>query len=134
MVRPSSPQVRTLEEAVALAESWSHPPFAPETIAAALALLRLPAAERSTAILDRFGYDLSFGTAGMRAIMDIGTARTNIYTIARVSAAVAKVIGSGSSVVIGFDGRKDSQKFARIAQATFLGAGVNVFAFDKILP
>ncbi|MBX3720849.1 MAG: phospho-sugar mutase [Turneriella sp.] len=129
--------MRSFSEALALAESWTQPPFDKDTVSAVKALLTLPDREKETAILDRFGYDLSFGTAGMRAIMDVGTARINEYTIARVSHAVAQVLKSGKTkpaVVIGYDGRKDSAKFARIAQLKFLAQGVDVFAFDRILP
>jgi len=136
--------MRTFPEALALAESWAKAPFDNETITAVKALLSLPETEKQTAVLDRFGYDLSFGTAGMRAIMDIGTAKINEYTIARVSVAVAQVLkqpalsssrqGAYRSVVIGYDGRKDSPKFARVAQLKFLEAGIDVFAFDRILP
>lgn len=136
--------MRTFSEALALAESWAKTPFDNETITAVKALLSLPETEKQTSVLDRFGYDLSFGTAGMRAIMDVGTAKINEYTIARVSVAVAQVLrgpalsssrkGAYRSVVIGYDGRKDSPKFARVAQLKFLEAGIDVFAFDRILP
>ena len=129
--------MRNFSEALALAESWTKAPFDNDTQTAVRALLQLPEGEKETAIVDRFGYDLSFGTAGMRAIMDIGTARTNEYTIARVTVAVAQVLKAAKekpAVVIGYDGRKDSQKFARVAQLKFLEAGIDVFAFDRILP
>lgn len=131
--------MRSFSEALALAESWTQPHFDKDTVSAVKALLALPEAEKETAIMDRFGYDLSFGTAGMRAVMDVGTAKINGYTIARVSQAVAQVLnksprGSRASVVVGYDGRKDSAKFARIAQLKFLAQGVDVFAFDRILP
>ena len=132
--------MRTYAEALAVAESWSKEPFDRETYSAVRALIDLPEAEREAAIMDRFGYDLSFGTAGMRAIMDVGPARINEYTIARVSIAVALVLQRqvGATrppvVVIGYDGRKNSDKYARIAQAQFLAQGVDVLAFNRIVP
>jgi phosphoglucomutase len=133
--------MRSYEEALKIAETWGKPPFNDDTITGVKALLSLPDAEREKAILDQFGYDLSFGTAGMRAIMDVGTARINTYTIARVSQAVANVIGSRAAsekglakVVIGYDGRRHSDKFARIAQRVYLAAGIDVLAFDRIVP
>lgn len=131
--------MRTYAEALAVAESWSKEPFDRETYSAVRALIDLPEGERESAIMDRFGYDLSFGTAGMRAIMDVGTARINEYTIARVSVAVAKVLKKASPgrtpvVVIGYDGRKNSDKYARIAQAQFLAQGIDVLAFNRIVP
>lgn len=136
--------MRSYEEALKIAESWGKPPFDNDTITSVKALLSLPEAEREKAIVDQFGYDLSFGTAGMRAIMDTGTARINAYTIARVSHAVAQVLqgpalsspreGASRRVVIGYDGRRHSDKFARIAQRVYLAAGIDVLAFDRIIP
>ena len=132
--------MRTYAEALSVAESWAKEPFDRETFSAVRALIDLPENDREPAIMDRFGYDLSFGTAGMRAIMDVGTARINEYTIARVSAAVAKVLQpqAGAArrpvVVIGYDGRKNSENFARIAQQQFLAQGVDVLAFNRIVP
>lgn len=142
--------MRSIDEALKIAEAWGKPPFDTDTITNVKAILSLPDAEREKAILDQFGYDLSFGTAGMRAIMDTGTARMNEYTIARVSQAVAQVLltpplhplerGPGGEakerikVVIGYDGRKHSDKFARIAQRVYLAAGIDVLAFDRIVP
>ena len=133
--------MRSYEEALKIAETWGKPPFNDDTITGVKALLSLPEIEREKAILDQFGYDLSFGTAGMRAIMDVGTARINTYTIARVSQAVANVIRSRAAsekglakVVIGYDGRRHSDKFARIAQRVYLAAGIDVLAFDRIVP
>jgi len=135
-------QMRSYAEALTIAETWAQPPFDNDTMMAVRALLQLPDGEKEKAIVDRFGYDLSFGTAGMRAIMDVGTARINDYTIAHVSQAVASVLRAGIStalndrtrVVIGYDGRKDSAKFAQIAAREFLAAGIEVHAFDRIVP
>lgn len=134
--------MRTFAEALAVAETWGKAPFDNDTITSVRALLSLPENELKKAIVDQFGYDLSFGTAGMRAVMDIGTARINEYTIARVSSAIAQVINVSAvadnsptrSIVIGFDGRKHSEKFARVAARVFLAAGINVSAFNRIVP
>lgn len=131
--------MRSYAEAVAVAESWTRAPFDNDTITSVRAILSLPEAEREQAILDRFGYDLSFGTAGMRALMDVGTARMNAYTIARVSAAVAQVLkaqdkGKTPKVVIGFDARRNSEKFAKTAAQVYLAAGIEVHRFNRIVP
>jgi phosphoglucomutase len=131
--------MRSYAEALAVAESWTRAPFDNDTITSVRAILSLPDTEREKAILDRFGYDLSFGTAGMRALMDVGTARMNEYTIARVSAAVAQVLksqvtGRIPQVVIGFDARRNSEKFAKIAAQVYCAAGIEVRRFDRIVP
>ena len=131
--------MRSYADALAVAESWTKAPFDNDTITSVRAILSLPEAEREKAILDQFGYDLSFGTAGMRALMDVGTARMNQYTIARVSAAVAQVLKSQvkdktPKVVIGFDARRNSEKFAKIAAQVYLAAGIEVHRFNRIVP
>lgn len=140
--------MRSYSEALAVAESWSRPPFDNDTVTVVKTLLEKSEPDREHAIMDRFGYDLSFGTAGMRAIMDVGTARINEYIIARVSVAVAKVLrntphippvrgesgGYRPVVVLGYDGRKDSARFAKVAAAQFLAHGIDVHAFDRIVP
>ncbi|MBS0617384.1 MAG: phospho-sugar mutase [Spirochaetes bacterium] len=131
--------MRSYSEALAVAESWAKPPFDNETLAAVNTLLALPEAEKQKAILDRFAADLAFGTAGMRAIMDVGTARMNEYAVARTTRAVAHVLqkikkGARPVVVVGYDGRHNSEKFARLAEGVFLAAGVDVYAFERIVP
>lgn len=131
--------MRSYAEALAVAESWTRAPFDNDTITGVRAVLSLPDAEREKAILDQFGYDLSFGTAGMRALMDVGTARMNEYTIARVSAGVAQVLksqvkGKIPQVVIGYDARRNSEKFAKIAAQVYLAAGIEVHRFTRIVP
>lgn len=131
--------MRSYAEALAVAESWTRAPFDNDTITSVRAILSLPDAEREKAILDQFGYDLSFGTAGMRALMDVGTARMNEYTIARVSAAVAQVLksqvkGKIPQVVIGYDARRNSEKFAKIAAQVYLATGIEVHRFNRIVP
>lgn len=133
--------MRSYAEALSIAETWVNPPFDDDTRTTVHALLSLPEHEREKAILDQFGYDVSFGTAGMRAVVDVGTARMNRYTIERVSFAVAKVIISKKqnmqerpSIVLGYDGRRESESFARIAVECFLSQGINVFALERIVP
>ncbi|GAB4430597.1 MAG: phospho-sugar mutase [Turneriella sp.] len=131
--------MRSYAEALAVAESWTREPFDSDTITSVRAILSLPDSEREQAILDRFGYDLSFGTAGMRALMDVGTARMNEYTVSRASAAVAQVLKSQSKgkipkVVIGYDARRNSEKFAKIATQVYLAAGIEVHRFNRIVP
>lgn len=134
--------MRSFAEALAVAESWTRPSFDNDTITSVRAMLSLPEPEREKAVLNQFGYDLSFGTAGMRAIMDVGTARMNEYTVARVSRAVARLLvarnnsalNARPTVIIGYDGRRYSDKFARIAAQIFIAEGVHVQHFKHIVP
>jgi len=131
--------MRSYSEALAVAESWAQPPFDDDTRATVNALLALPETEKQKAILDRFAVDLAFGTAGMRATMDVGTAHMNEYVIARTTRAVAHVLqkvknGVRPIVVVGYDGRHNSEKFAHLCVRMFLEAGVDVYAFERIVP
>ena len=50
-------------------------------------------------IEEAFSSDLAFGTAGLRGIMQAGTNRMNIYTVARASQGLADYIISNYSRV-----------------------------------
>ena len=57
---------------------------------------------------DRFYRELSFGTAGMRGVLGLGTNRMNRYTVGRVTMALAALIrehegGAERGVAIAYD-------------------------------
>ena len=87
-------------------------------------------------IKDSFGTDLSFGTAGIRGLMGVGTNRINIYTIARMSIAVAKFYQTqqAKSVVIGYDTRKNSWEFAKTAASIFASFDLTVRISKTSIP
>lgn len=65
---------------------------------------------------DAFYRCLEFGTGGLRGVMGAGTNRMNVYTVRQATQGVAnEVIDSGGKdkgVVIAFDSRNNSKKFA----------------------
>lgn len=73
---------------------------------------------------------LAFGTAGLRGQVGPGAARINESTIAQASFALAQYLLEGrhqrATVVVGFDARPDSERFARISAEVLSGAGVRV--------
>jgi phosphoglucomutase len=72
---------------------------------------------------------IAFGTAGLRSSMKAGFAHMNSLTVLQAS-------GDGSSkhsIVIGYDARYNSEKFARLSAAAFLSKGIKVFWFGKLV-
>ena len=83
---------------------------------------------------DAFYRDLSFGTGGLRGIIGAGTNRMNVYVVAKASQGLANYLGTGSSVVIGYDSRIKSEVFARTAASVFAANGIVVHFWPQLLP
>lgn len=86
------------------------------------------------AVEDAFYRDLAFGTGGLRGTIGAGTNRMNVYVVAKASQGLANHLGSGSSVVIGYDSRIKSDVFAKVAAGVFAANGVKVFIWPTLLP
>ena len=83
---------------------------------------------------------LTFGTAGLRARMGAGFSRLNSLTIIQTSQGLAQyLIEQGSAtaatagVVIGYDARHNSGKFAQLAAAAFIAKGIRVLWFEHLV-
>jgi phosphomannomutase len=90
-----------------------------------------------TALAERFGSRLSFGTAGLRGELGAGPSRMNRVVVAQAAAGFAAWLiarGGTQSVVIGYDGRKNSEVFARDTAELMAGAGVSTTLFNRALP
>jgi phosphomannomutase len=78
---------------------------------------------------------MSFGTAGVRGKMGMGTIRMNRFTYANLAQAYAKYIvtqyGKNKSIVIGHDNRLNSDKFALLVADVISSFGVKVLLFAK---
>ena len=83
---------------------------------------------------------LEFGTAGLRGIVGPGPARMNEAVVRRVTLALAEVVAEQSEglpqtpIVVGFDGRLDSRRFAEQAVGVVAAAGCAVAYFDEPMP
>jgi phosphomannomutase len=86
------------------------------------------------ALEERFGAKLEFGTAGLRGELGAGPNRMNRVTVMRAAAGLAKVLGAGKHVVIGYDARHKSDEFARDTAAVLTGAGLHVSLLPCPLP
>ena len=88
-------------------------------------------------IKDRFGRDLSFGTAGLRGILGAGTNRMNVYTVGRATQGLADYLNEqaqGASVAIAYDSRLFSPEFAQTAACVLAANGITVHLFDELMP
>ena len=88
-------------------------------------------------IEDAFYRDLAFGTGGLRGTIGAGTNRMNVLTVAKASQGLANYLLKNyerPSVVIGFDSRLKSDIFAKEAAAVFAANGINVWAWNRLLP
>jgi phosphomannomutase len=86
---------------------------------------------------DRFDTRLEFGTAGLRGRIEAGSNRMNRVLVAQAAAGFAAYLlsrGDTPSVVIGYDGRKNSRVFATDTAELMAGAGVRAIILPRLLP
>jgi phosphomannomutase len=114
---------------------------APGPNARAAAALRLDdtltreAAQRE--LEERFGSQITFGTAGLRGLLGAGDNRMNRRVVALTTAALCAELASTvpdaarRGLCVGFDGRHKSREFAEEVQAVANGAGFVVHAFGE---
>ncbi|MDA0632966.1 phospho-sugar mutase [Nonomuraea sp. MCN248] len=113
------------------ARAWLAQDPDPDTRAELAGLLERGDAE---GLLDRFGAKLEFGTAGLRGELGAGPNRMNRVTVMRAAAGLARVLGPGRHVVIGYDARHKSDVFARDTAAVLKGAGLRASVLPRPLP
>lgn len=93
----------------------------------------LLAGGRSDELGERFAGRLQFGTAGLRGVVGAGPARMNQLVIRETSAGLARYLevtlpdSKRRGVVIAYDARPDSRRFAEDTACVFAGAGFQVF-------
>lgn len=88
---------------------------------------------------DRFDTRLAFGTAGLRGALGAGSNRMNRILVGQAAAGFAAYLRERAgeatpSVVIGYDGRRNSDVFARDSAEIFAGAGLRAILLPRLLP
>lgn len=88
---------------------------------------------------DRFRTRLAFGTAGLRGALGAGSNRMNRVLVAQAAAGFAaflteRATQSRPTVVIGYDGRRNSRRFAQDSAEIFAGAGLRAILLPRLLP
>lgn len=110
-------------------------------------------------LADRFSTRLAFGTAGLRGALGAGSSRMNRVLVAQAAAGLAAyvreraglpalgpdaaeaegaetpgILDDAPTVVIGYDGRRNSDVFARDSAEIFAGAGLRAILLPRLLP
>jgi len=89
---------------------------------------------------DRFDTRLEFGTAGLRGEISAGSNRMNRVLVSQAASGLASYLlsrakpGATPSIVIGYDGRKNSNIFATDTAAIMAGVGVRAILLPRLLP
>ncbi|WP_336631541.1 MULTISPECIES: phospho-sugar mutase [unclassified Microbacterium] len=91
-------------------------------------------------LADRFGARLAFGTAGLRGRLGAGSNRMNRVLVSQAAAGFAAYLREKAgpdatpTVVIGYDGRRNSDVFAQDSAELFAGAGLRAVLLPRLLP
>ncbi len=125
----------------ATAKNWLNQDPDPLT---RLELEQLIDAEDEQALRSRFENRLQFGTAGLRGELGAGPNRMNRIVVAHAALAIATFLKANKaeyldkagelSVVVGFDGRVNSDIFAQDSAEIFAAAGIRTRLFDSAVP
>lgn len=127
---------------LAAARAWQDQDPDPETREELEALIAAATEGSACALADlhsRFDDRLAFGTAGLRGEIAAGPNRMNRVLVSQAAAGFARWLlehgeGGVPSVVIGYDGRKNSDVFARDTAELMAGAGVRAILLPRLLP
>jgi phosphoglucomutase len=88
-------------------------------------------------IRGRFHEHLSFGTAGMRGVLQAGSNRMNIYTVGRATQGLADYINEvygGGAVAVSYDSRIMSEEFAHETASILAANGVKAYIYNRLMP
>ncbi len=91
-------------------------------------------------IKDRFAATLTFGTAGLRGVLGVGTNRMNVYMVRKATQGLAnflnsqKAQGEQKSVAIAYDSRIKSDVFAKKAACVLAANGIKVHIYNRLMP
>ncbi|MEG0919292.1 MAG: phospho-sugar mutase [Anaerovoracaceae bacterium] len=88
-------------------------------------------------IKEAFLEDLAFGTSGLRGIMGAGTNRMNLPIIEKVTQGLANYLNGHKNrkpVLISFDTRNNSEKFARATAQVLAANQIKTYIFEEPTP
>ncbi len=127
---------------LAAARAWlaqDPDPVTREELSGLIARVEEGDAAAADDLADRFSTRLAFGTAGLRGTLGAGSNRMNRVLVAQAAAGFAAYLRERSSggtptVVVGYDGRRNSDVFARDSVEIFAGAGLHAILLPRLLP
>ena len=102
--------------------------------------LKLKSIKDESKINDLFYKDLSFGTGGLRGIMELGSSKLNIYNIYKATEGLTLYLldkfkdNNEIKVVVGYDSRFNSKEFANITSLVLASNKIKVYLFKEISP
>lgn len=90
-------------------------------------------------IEERFYRELEFGTGGLRGLMGAGLNRMNVYTVRKATQGLANYLlkekdAKYCSVVIAYDNRNNSMRYALETAGCLIANGIKVYIFDSLRP
>ena len=89
---------------------------------------------------ERFSTELSFGTAGLRGKLGVGSSRMNVITVGKATQGIADYLAAHGEaykqrgVVIAHDPRHFSREFSLLAARILAANGIHVFLFENLRP
>ena len=131
-----------MSEYLTAARAWlaqDPDPVTREELADLIARVEGGDAAAADDLADRFSTRLAFGTAGLRGTLGAGSNRMNRVLVAQAAAGFAAYLrerspGATPTVVVGYDGRRNSDVFARDSVEIFAGAGLHAVLLPRLLP
>lgn len=122
---------------LARVQAWMALDPDPDTVAEAQALLD---AQDQGGLRSRFDDRLAFGTAGLRGALGAGPNRMNELLVRQTAAGLADYVlevvpdAKARGVVIGYDARHKSDRFAVATARVFAAKGMRAFLFPHHVP
>ncbi|MFA5886143.1 MAG: phospho-sugar mutase, partial [Acidimicrobiia bacterium] len=133
------PDPSTADELAALLDLAVQEPASTDDPPAARQRARV--AEARADLADRFSGLLEFGTAGLRGIMGGGPHRMNRAVVIRAAAGIAAFLNGALAgaerrprIVIGYDARHHSARFAEDTAAVMAAVGIEALLLPSPLP
>lgn len=126
-----------MPDVVEAARAWIAQDPDPETRAELEALV---SSGKKSELEERMAAPLEFGTAGLRGIVGAGLSRMNRAVVLRATRGLADYLlarhpdARSLPVVVGYDGRLTSRRFAEDTVGVLVAAGIPVRFFDEPVP
>ncbi|MFI3312254.1 MAG: phospho-sugar mutase [Eubacteriales bacterium] len=86
---------------------------------------------------EAFYTGLSFGTAGIRGTLGVGTNKFNRFVVGQTTQALADIIKTMDGekiVIIGYDSRNFSIEFSRLCAEILASNGIKAYIFEELCP
>ena len=88
-------------------------------------------------VSDAFFQELTFGTAGLRGVIGVGTNRMNVYTVARATQGLANYLNAhfeSPSVAVARDSRNKGEFFVQVVARVLAANDITAYLYPRIEP